>query len=403
MTRRLRLLALVSLVVAPAAPAQDVGPPTQLDPVTVTGIAGDVPFPEFGAPFDGFDFRNSNNYFVYQPTPRDPDKRGVPDCDEGTERPVDIVNGNKILIETDFVLPGEFPLRLVRTHNRLWRGVGIFGIEWSSSFDAKLSFGYGSRQCYFEPGDGGRTCEYATSPLTEIFAWRPDGGGLTFKWNVTRSRWEDAKADSVSWIEQEPDGVWVLHHDGSTVERYTATGEVLSIANLHGVGWTFEYDAVTSLLKSVVHSSGRKVELTWGANGKVSAIRDPAGNIYTYTYVKVWTDPSNYYEIIDTVTYPGSPSVTRKYTLGGVLFGIVNVGGIQVNGVQYSNYTYYSDGRVKTSGLVNGIESSSLVYGSNYTEVTNALGVKSRYNLTDANGTKQITSIERSGITNCPV
>ncbi|MGO4775622.1 DUF6531 domain-containing protein, partial [Lysobacter sp. 2RAB21] len=55
--------------------------------------------------------------------------------------PIIISTGNKIEPEGDFSSSGEMPLALARTYNHYWSGVGLFGKNWVSNFDYKLTFG----------------------------------------------------------------------------------------------------------------------------------------------------------------------------------------------------------------------------------------------------------------------
>lgn len=73
----------------------------------------------------------------------------------GKGNPILPATGNKIERETDFTSTGEMPLQLTRTYNHHWRGAGLFGGNWHSNFDYRLSFGTsGVDACYGEKDSG---------------------------------------------------------------------------------------------------------------------------------------------------------------------------------------------------------------------------------------------------------
>lgn len=75
--------------------------------------------------------------------------------------------------------------------------------------------------------------------------------------------------------------------------------------------------------------------------------------------------------------------------------------GISINGVRYSRYSYQADGRVAWSGLEGGIERSTFTYGADYTNVKNALGQTTHYEIADLNGSKRVIGIERPASATC--
>jgi YD repeat-containing protein len=202
--------------------------------------------------------------------------------------PVVLLNGNKIEREVDFVSGGEAGLHLQRAYNHYWRGIGIFGRHWISNFDFKLSFGgsgttyvngvIGVDGCYPRPGGG--TCGIGSN--TYIAALRPDGRINGYRLNSGDGIFYDTKASAVSKIVRQANGDFVLYGEGDQVETYSSAGYIKSVNNAQGVGWTFTY-ANTTYPTRVTHTSGRYVEFTWTGN-QLTAVRDPAGNSYSYTY-----------------------------------------------------------------------------------------------------------------------
>lgn len=131
--------------------------------------------------------------------------------------------------------------------------------------------------------------------------------------------------------------------------------------------------------------------MTW-SNGKVKTITAPNNEVYTYNY--------GFGGYLSSVVYPDNLG-TRTYHYEdnlhpGALTGISN------NGVRYSNYSYRGDGRASVSGLVGGVDQSSFTYGSDYTDVTNALGQTTRYQIAQVDGSSRVIGVERPASTVCP-
>lgn len=110
------------------------------------------------------------------------------------------------------------------------------------------------------------------------------------------------------------------------------------------------------------------------------------------------------YGWLASATYPTSPQVTRSYHYEHKLGELT---GISINGVRHSEYSYFSDGgtqtrRVRSSGLVGGVERTVFAYIGDTTETTNATGATIRYEYTEINGNKKLTQTSRTGVSNCP-
>jgi RHS repeat-associated protein len=303
------------------------------------------------------------------------------DCTNAqTGAPVLIETGAKILREPDFVAAGEMPLEMLRIYNKNGDAtrIGIFGHYWSSSVDYKLVF------------------VTTDNVVTSILSYRPDGARVTYTFK--NGRWEDSKPQSIAWIE-EPlvNGNWVLHTEDGDAETYDSAGLPQSIRNRYGIGWNFEYSG--GLLWRVSHSADPLHYMEIGyAGGRLSTIKDPNGNTYTYAFTA-----DGY---LAGVTYPGTPTQTRAYhyedpTVPGA------VTGISVDGVRYSTYSYYGDGRVKESGLANGTSKSTFSYsviaGGKQTVVTNGAGVSSTYTYGSVGpASVRLKLVSRAGFGACP-
>ena len=320
----------------------------------------------------------------------DPD----PTTNPQTCQPVIISSGVKRKSEEDFLVDGNSSFKLTREYRSDLQFAGMFGKNWLSSYDYRLQRVTLNGICTSEPGLPGDCDGLPDSLLLGMMVTRPNGAIYPYKWNSEKSQWDDSKPDSIASLMHETDGTWTHIVESGLIEKYNDDGFVLSIKDENGVGFTFSYIA-DNQLSQVTHTSGKTIGFTW-ANDKVSTATDPAGNVYTYNY--------NSYGYLSGVQYPGSPATTKTYHYEDA-GGHHRLTGISVNGVRYSNYSYYSDGRVKESGLANGVEKSAFVYGvnvnRNYTKVTNALGQAATYQYDAVNGVDKLSSISQAATTTC--
>lgn len=322
----------------------------------------------------------------------DADFEGDPDCQAQSmspksDQPVVIATGNKVRREEDFEATGEFPLKLVRTYSKAPVREGIFGKNWISSFDYELGFEHGSKQCIRYEGTRGCSLEVADI----LYRYGPESarhsfGGTAAGLPGLRLR---GKPEHPSYVVR--DGLTYVYHDeDGGKEVYDMSGMILSVQDRHGIGWSFTYDS-SYRLQRVTHTSGRYITVNFGSNNRVSSVVDAAGKGYNYAY-----NTSGY---LSGVNYPDGASRTYHYEVAAMPDALT---GISVNGVRYTQYTYYSGGRVQTSGLANGVNRSTFVYAATSTTVTNAKGAWATYNFTtNSLGQRQVTSVTRNA-SDCP-
>ncbi len=310
---------------------------------------------------------------------------------EVTSRPTVIVTGNKIQPESDFIFgQGRLAIGVIRLYDKSLAKPGIFGSRWSSNLDYSLTFWYGQGpgrvKCTANLG-ASTPCVPGGLELTAIYAYRAGGYAAQFS-KDSSGAWKDHRGNTMvqSGLNWKLVGV-----DGSE-DIYDGQGRPLTIKDERGVGSTYVY--TNNQLTQIVNTAGRDLKIAW-SSGKVSSITDPAGKVYAYGY-----SGSGY---LASVTYPDSLGV-RGYLYEDVAQpgGLT---GITINNVRYSKYSYYADGRVKSSGIgTNGdIDKSSFVYGADYVNVTNALGQTTRYEIGQIDGKKYIIGVERpSSLPTCP-
>ena len=306
-------------------------------------------------------------------------------CDETTKRPVAITTGNKILPEIDFIVPpsDEYPLGVQRSYDKSLLSVGIFGSRWSSSLERTLSFQYGSNQCHGKL-DSIATCSTGGAALDKIYASRTNGRAWVFT-PGSGGIWTNGDGAT---IVVNGSG-WKLTHKNGPIETYDSYGRPLAFTDARGVGLTYAYNA-SNKLTTVTHSSGRSIALTWSGS-KVTAITAPNGKSYGYGY-----NSSGY---LASVVYPDNLGTrTYHYEDSAQPGGLT---GISINGTRYSRYSYLADGKAYWSGLEGGVERSTFSYGADFTNVTNALGQTTEYDVAEVNGSRRILAVTRPASATC--
>ena len=193
----------------------------------------------------------------FDKTKPDQDKDGDnSECENGsnptTGAPVTISTGNKVKTEVDFSADGQQPLYLTRHYSKSGTNKGIFGRRWSSNFDKRLGFRYGDADCVNSPGSA-ISCDSAGKTLENIYYYDERGARYTFSWNSSKSRWDDAKADSVQWLAwNSGNSRWMLTTESHGTLTFDSQGKLRSDKDQYGIGTTYDYqgsyepDSVTS-------------------------------------------------------------------------------------------------------------------------------------------------------------
>ena len=304
-------------------------------------------------------------------------------------KPVIIMTGEKYKNEADFIGGGLYGISLNRTYRSQHATGTLFGPNWLSSLDQ-------SRLTFVAPMQNwaGRTM-YRQITLTQPDGTKylyqvaviDDGNGKTATYNVRSAAGtgELTWTDQVGYTLERDERTYVYDNAGylrSTTDH--VTGQVLTFEQAPAWGGTFK----------VSSNSGQSVEFTQRADGRVTQVRDSGGNIWTYDY--------NAAGMLAKVTSPGGTDIreyvyeeTAQANAGQLLTGIL------INGQRYSRYSYYGDGRVKTSALEDGQEVDNFTYGTNQTTITDAFGQPTTYSYQTILGESKVTQVSRSGTSTC--
>lgn len=309
-------------------------------------------------------------------------------CNATTKNPVLVMTGEKWKEESDFQAQGLYGISLTRLYRSKNPSGKLFGQNWLSNLDfPSLTFSSPFKN------------SYGVSVYRQITFKQPDGTKYIFRYNGDdsySSAYYDVLANAalgqIYWQSgfgytlYTPDKTYEYNLDGSIKSvSDNATGEVLTIGYFSPSGGTTR----------ISNNAGLWVDLTTRSDGRVTQIRDPGGNVWTYEY--------NAAGMLSKVTAPGISPDTREYYYENTTAPNAStlLTGISINGMRYSSYSYYSDGRVQQSALVGGEEVDNFVYGPGQTIVTNARGQATTFNYATILGEAKLTSVSRAGTVTC--
>ncbi|NGY04308.1 RHS repeat-associated core domain-containing protein [Solimonas terrae] len=300
--------------------------------------------------------------------------------------PVIVATGEKIQTATDFVGGGAYGLDMVRTY-RSFGQFGSFGGHWFFSYDfAPLALNGCDSDIDF-PG----LCIPHTATATF-----PDGSSYTYIHQQTGvgsnlSLFVSSSAASMGSMRIVPLGAkpLILTIDGTNYTYSSTTGLLQSISAPNGESLAFTYNANHDL-SQITNAVGQTLQFTW-SNGRVTQVKDPVGNNWTYGY--------NSTGMLASVNSPSGID-TRQYYYEDSADG-TRLTGIAINGVRYSTYSYDSNGKVHVSSHAGGELMDTFTYNTNATTVTDAAGQTTTYNFVSAQGGLKLSSMSRAATSTC--
>ncbi|MEU8787416.1 DUF6531 domain-containing protein [Streptomyces sp. NPDC048637] len=283
-----------------------------------------------------------------------------PECGE----PVNPVNGEMMLPQTDLTLPGSLPLVLERTHLSGYTAGGWFGPSWAATLDQHLEID--DEGVVFAGEDGILLAYPHPQPGIEVY---PLAGP---RWPLTR----DPADDTYTITTDLPTGRTLTF--GPRPGHDAETGmPLVAIEDRSGRHIDFLYDPATGRPTEIHHHGGYRVAVdTHAKMPRIVAVRvlDPAdlqapGTLvmsYGYDEMGNLTEVINSSGLPMTFTYDEADRITSWTDRNGTSFG----------------YLYDHRGRVKhTVGPDDGILSGSFHYAEaeRTTVYTNSLGHQTTY------------------------
>lgn len=296
-----------------------------------------------------------------------------------TNNPVVIATGEKVKEEFDYKFSGLASLKMSRLYRSSVAGASLFGPHWFSSFDFPAVTGVGCKN----NSDGIYECAAIRyrNPNGEHLTYVNDGNGqFTVAGNVAAGTFSGSPQDG--YYLTQPDKSYEFRTDGKLKLITDSAGDALTLL-------------YTGTQLQQVVSRGSAVKFTW-SNGRVSSLTDPSGKVWTYEY-----NPAG---MLWRVSSPGPQPQTRTYHYESQ-YGAHLLTGISINGVRYSTYSYYADGRVQYSSLAGNEEWDEFTYGTRTTTITNQRGQTTTHAFEDSPqspGALRATSISRAGSSSCP-
>lgn len=296
--------------------------------------------------------------------------------------PVVITTGEKYKKEQDFISAGEYGLSLQRTYRSINSKGILFGENWLSTWDGpRLTLG----PAYCTSGNCIPSNITFTDSSGVSFVYTPHGGEENYYLYAVRG------AVSTGQLEFGYPYLYTLNQNNKTY-RFDRFGNVLFMSDSIS-GETINFTYQNSMLSNVKNNFGKSISFTYGSNSLVSTATDPAGNIWSYFY--------NARRMLIKVVSPGSNPNIREYLYESSDPTLLT--GILINGVRYSQYTYYPDRKVQSSVLEGGEEGETFTYGNNQTTVTSTTGQSTIYESKLILGELKITTISRQGTSTCPL
>jgi len=145
----------------------------------------------------------------------------------------------------------------------------------------------------------------------------PTGPTCSSPKSAATGRWQLAEGlTSSNYIERVGStGIWRLGLADGSVETHHSGGRVATVANVHGVEWTFTCQDPSWLvtlalpnptMQRIDRTGGQRILLSWltgSGQPAVGSIQAPNGAIYTYTYRNSGTAG-----LMASITYPATPS-----------------------------------------------------------------------------------------------
>ena len=363
---------------APSAPNKALpGPTVQgfiAPPVGTWGSAkGFVSLPTgSGAVYNGHEFATSNTQASSVPSHNKNPCDTVPD-------PILPKTGSKVESYPIFALPGEMGLKLVLYYN-----TSRLGAKWATNLDYSLD----------------TTCEdmpNLNGPCNFISVYRPDGSKFKFgKAGVDSGSPPPDPKNITTLTLDAASGHYIFHDEDATTEIFDANGNLISLTDASGVGWTLN---MTGINGTVTHTNGQSIRMTSVATTSpvtvTQTVTDPAGNTYTIVY----GDNGGSVDDVSSISLPGSPgtTITFKYTSLPISPFPTVLTEVDYNGTphDYTSYVttagaYY--GWASGTHFADGSENNAISYATDtngmlVATITNPLGHQSTHTYAGSNGT----------------
>jgi len=245
-----------------------------------------------------------------------------PPCLKCLGNPIDVGNGAKVQVETDYASPAPGGLSFAR----YFSSDGFY--DPASRMETTDDHWRHTFSSHVIPITG--------SSYVMAQVQRPDGSLRTFNLSGV----EIQNVDGAAWrLQKQADAGgnvtgWTLTTADFDVESYDAGGKLTAISTRAGFTTSLAYDG-TGRLITATDSFGRSITLGYDVAGRLGSMTDSASRTYQYGYDDLGRPT--------TVTYPGGS--TRKYVYEDTRFPLLLTGIIDERGVRFATYAYDTMGR----------------------------------------------------------
>lgn len=348
---------------------------------------------------------------VFASASRSPSTTNDPSgCPDKVGEPIEISSGTKLENIPVFALPGEMGLKYELYYNTAALNTTATDpgyMYWTSNLSYWLD-----TNCSVSATDNGR--------CNQTIAHLPDGSILTFSGGPTASAYQETFVNGLSisnpvaaLSRDATTGNYTLRDENALTEVYSSSGQLLSITDLSGIGWTFSYTTGTNANTRITHTDGRSFTVAY--TPKEETITDPEGNVYTLTANS--SGDGGF-----TLTYPGTPATA--ITFKNISFSdpaqpsyyFTRLSQEEYNGVPYANTSYVTSngvyaGWANGTSLADGTKEVSIAYGEDAAgnlsaTITNPLGHVSVNTYDGTNGSNgpyngQLSAVSNNAVSDC--
>lgn len=213
-----------------------------------------------------------------------------------------------------------------------------------------------------------------------VVVLRPDGNGYTFTCANGICRSVDQGEFSVSATAQG----FSLTVDGGDVETYDTDGKLQRVESRDGYALTIGYDTGGSI-NAVADNHGRQLIFAYNDNGLLSTLTLPDRTSIAYEYDVAGR--------LTSVRYPDDSVV--RYQYGDATFRDALTAWIDESGGVYATWQYDPEtGKATGSALGGNVDTTTLTYNGDSTNVVDNLGASRVYQFAAIAGGMRLTSVD---------
>ena len=223
---------------------------------------------------------------------------------------------------TDFFLPGKIPIRLERSGNNVWQEPTAFGIGGSHNYDRFLSTDDGMRAITIGTANRGYVTldrVPADLPVVPLNKWVDPTGSE----NTLVLKWRTSTGDPHFYLTRDsgevetympciPTGVCYFSGyrspAGDTLDVVRDSQRNLMALSAPGNKWLhFSHEPAPNQIQvsEIQDSAGRHVLYRYNADGRLSTVTYPSGEVFIYGY-----DENHDIQTVAVTEHPGSAPIT---------------------------------------------------------------------------------------------